>query len=307
MDDAPVSPEAQARNRKLFTPLMGWLLMTGRRPGMLGAASALVGKIDGAAARLDRAEDGWLLSARNRRESLDTAGVVRLIGSRQFFPLQVEVIPDLAELLFMEAVHQAETSLTKLSMAAPHIDELSRSGFERNAKAWVLATSELDRAVRAAMSSVVLAVAAGEAQVNSWAAELGGWQDDEDRLNVAEKCVTLARRVGAEAELGRPPFQPLAVAVKRRNGFVHSKPLPEPVPAVGANAPVPAKTISIEARATCLAVRRSFVELARLLSFDLPPYLAHCPETDPSDDSTWRSANIMTGVRHDPDFPTTGE
>lgn len=103
------------------------------------------------------------------------------------------------------------------------------------------------------------------------------------------------------------PYQQLHQAVKRRNALVHSVPVPEPVPVVGKKALTPGSSMSIEARATCLAVRTSFIDLARRLGTRLPPYLAYCPPAAATDDAAWASASIMTGSRFDPDFPTVME
>lgn len=257
--------------------------------------------MEGTQARLGRSESGWRLNPADADEEFDSAGVLKLVGTGQFFPRSVEIVPDLAELLFMEAVKQAEASVGHLQQAAPHIAELAGEGIERKPIAWVLGTTELDRAVRAAIASIILAIAAGEAQVDYWADARGGWQDDEDRSGVAEKCVTLAQRFGAAVHLGGPPYQGLHVAAKRRNSLVHSKPIPQIVPAIGAGAPLPGRTISIEARTTCLAVRRSFVDVARHLAIDRPRFLAYCPDVDPTDDQTWWGATVLTGIRSDAD------
>jgi hypothetical protein len=169
------------------------------------------------------------------------------------------------------------------------------------------ATSELDRAARASITSIVLAIAAGEAQVNRWAQTWGGWEANEDRLGVAEKCQVLAERVGHPVSLGEPPYQQLHQAMKRRHGFVHSVPVPEAVAVTGARALMPGSSISIEARQTCLAVRSSFVDLARRLDVPAPRYLAYCPPAPADDDAAWSSASLMTGVRFDPDFPTVSD
>ena len=47
---------------------------------------------------------------------------------------------------------------------------------------FVLASGEFDRAVRAGAVSAILAIAAGEVQVNVWVVEEGGWTDEEDKL-----------------------------------------------------------------------------------------------------------------------------
>jgi hypothetical protein len=303
MNDDAVSPDQRARNRRLFGGMIGWLLSEDRRPGMTGAAVAFRGRMEDGAASLTRFERAWELVSPARQELVENSEVIRLIGAGAFFPLTVDIIPDLAELLFKEAVHQAEISVARVDAARLHIEELSESDLAANPLPWVMATSELDRSVRASIASVVLSIAAGEAQVNRWIDVLGGWSKDEDRLGVAEKCKALAARRGHVISLGSTPYQGLQRAVQRRNAFVHSMPVPEAVPAFGARTAVPGHSISVEARATCLAVRSSFIDLARLLEVPIPAYLAYCPPGPPDDNESWSSASVMTGSRVDPDFP----
>jgi hypothetical protein len=298
-----MSPGDQQRNRRLFGGMLGWLFMSTRRPGMIGAATSFSGTTLTGPAKLERTETGWDFTSGDRQDHVTTADVLAMVGSSAFFPRTVEVVPDLADLLFAEAVHQAEVSLQKLRAADPHIQEAIHTDIETNPLPWVFATSELDRAVRASITSIVLAIAAAEAQANRWAIESGGWNAEEDRLSVTRKCQVLAERVGGSVTLGQPPYQQLGHAVKMRNAFVHSMPIPEPVPVTGARTVVPGTSISVEARATCLAVRSSFVDLARRLTVPLPKYLATCPPVAPDNDAVWTSATVMTGSREDPDFP----
>jgi hypothetical protein len=302
MGEEAITSEQQARNRRLFRSVIGWLLVRDRRPGMIGAAVALRGRSSTGSARLDRTDDdGWRLVVQHGESDVTTADVLRLVGTGEFFPTTVEVVPDLAEMLFMEAVHQAEASLLNVNSAAGHLDGLLED--EKDILSAVLVQSKLDRAVRASIASIVLAIAAGEAQINRWANEFGGWTQDDDHLGLGRKCEALARRVGRPLSLGAPPYQQLQQAVMRRNAFVHSKPVAEQVPATGAGAPAPGRSLSVEARLTCLAVRRSFVDLAGRLDLSLPEYLAYCPSAAADDDAAWTSATVMTGVREDPDFP----
>ena len=271
---------------------------------MIGAAVAFRGKTPRGGAVLERSGDGWLLVGEtDQSKTLATAGVLELVGTGEFFPLSVDVVPDLAEMLFKEAVQQAEQSLERVHAARTHSESLRDASSDPNPISWVMATSELDRAVRSGITSVVLAIAAAEAQINAWASSLGGWSESEDRLAVGEKCKTLAARVRDPIGLNAPPYQQLHVATKRRNSFLHSMPVPQPVPVTGSRAPAPGLSISLEARSTCLAVRSSFVDLARRLRMTPPAYLAYCPPTRADDDAAWSSATVMTGTRADPDFP----
>lgn len=251
---------------------------------------------------LRRAQADWELIEHGDTRRLSTAEVLRLVGTGDFFPRTVDVVPDLAQMLFMEAVHQAEVSHGRVIEAQTHIDELP-DNFRQNPTPWVLATAELDRAVRASIASILLAIAAAEAQVNRWAELSGGWQNGEDGLSAAEKCLVLADRAGRPISLGKPPYQRLRVASLRRNALVHSKPTAERIPVTGANAPMPGRSAVVDARTTCLAVRQSLVDLAGRIGVDPPRYLASCPPSRPDDDEAWRAASLRTGLRRDPVFP----
>ncbi len=152
------------------------------------------------------------------------------------------------------------------------------------------------------MTSIVLAVAASEAQVNQWGNELGGWSEAEDRLFLLKKCERLAVRRAVPIDLSRGSFQELQWAVGHRNRYLHSTPLAQPLKVTGSGTVLPG-TISVEARRACLAVRVAFVDLARCLGFEPPRYLAYCPAADPDDEAAWSAASAKTGTRADPDFP----
>jgi hypothetical protein len=301
MDEEAMTAERQERNRRLFGDVIGWLVMSGRRPGMIGAAVGIQGRSSTGPVRLDRKDNEWRLVTEDGESEMTAADVLGLVGTGEFLPTRIEVVPDLAEMLFMEAVHQAEASLLKVDSAAGHLDILRQN--TKDIVSAMLVESELDRAVRASIASIILAVAAGEAQINRWADELGGWTQDEDRLGLGRKCEALANRVGRPLSLGAAPYQQLQQAVARRNAFVHSEPVAEQVPATGAGVPAPGRSMSVEARATCLTARRSFVDLARRLDVPPPRYLAYCPPAEPDDDAAWTAASLMTGVRPDHDFP----
>ena len=304
MSDVEISPEQQEHNRRLFGSMIGWLLLSNRRPGMVGEAVSFRGRMRSGQARLNRLNGGWELVTPAERRELMTADVLRLVAMGGFFPRTVDVVPDLADVLFQEAVHQAEESVRKVSEAARHTQELMERDPTTDLAPWILATSALDRAVRASIASIVLAIAAAEAQVNQWAYESNGWKGREDRLAVERKCQVLAKRAGHLVNLGQHPYQELHRMAQRRNAFLHSKPVPQSLPLTGARSPVPGSSISIEARETCVAVRSTLVDLARRIVAPSPSHLAYCPPGAANDDAAWSSASLMTGTRPDPDFPT---
>lgn len=288
---------------KVFVHLIGWLLTADRRPGMLGKAVALSSAPD--RAEVIREGDRWFYMANdgNQRE-VNLTALLELVGQGRFEPRFVHVEPDLAPLLFQQAVTEAEESIRRVHEGARYVEELRASTKEYGyLMPFVLGGAALDRAVQASISAVVLAVAAGEAQLNRWAAEMGGWKSGEDWEGLPQKCKILAQRKGQNLDLGRGPLQELQQTVSLRNDLVHSKPVPTPIPATGDKAPSPGRTMSIEARRSCRRVREALVVTARALDFTPPGYLAYCPPGDPSDDEEWRGAVVLTGTRHDPDFP----
>lgn len=273
---------------------------------MIGSAASLKGKSKGKSARLIRSAKGWNFESAYDNREVTTAQAIGLIGAGDFYPLTVNVIPDLAEVLFREAVAQAEKSVHFVQKAHENIRDLKKIDLAENPIPWILAPSDMDKALGSSISSIVLDIAAAEAQVNRWADDVGGWQDGEDRFPLVRKCRQLAQRHGQSA-LTQDVLNELGRATKRRDKFIHSKPVQEPIIVTGSRAERPAVSLSVEARKTCLTVRRSFIELAYLLKMDLPKYFAYCPATSPDDDETWGSATVMTGVRPDPDFPRTSK
>jgi len=99
--------------------------------------------------------------------------------------------------------------------------------------------------------------------------------------------------------------QDLAAAVVWRKRIVHGDAHRFAVQLGGEASFRPGHSLSVEARRACFAVRRSLMATAERLGLDAPNYLAYCPPVDPTDDEAWRTAEVMTGVRADPDFPTT--
>ena len=305
--ESPRTRERQERIRRLFGSMIAWLLFKARRPGMIGRAVAFRGRASGRPARLEQVGEEWFLVTGAATRSMETVDLLRAVGEGDFYPLAVEVIPELAGLLFVEAVNQAERSLNHVQLARQHVTEFKGDSLKENIGPWILASTELDRALRASIASIVLAIAAIEAQLNLWAENFGGWRNDEDHLPVAQKCVRLAGRVDNTISIGQGCYQQLHDAYKRRVRYVHSEPVPEAMPVTGKRTALPGMTVSVEARSTCLAVRLSLIDLANRLGVPKPDYLAYCPPVDPNDEDAWRAASFQTGMRPDPDFPTAME
>jgi hypothetical protein len=305
MRSRPIDPE---RNRRLYGEVLSWLFLPARRPGMLGPAASFTGTAPRGKAKLRKKENGnWDFSVEGGgTQSIDAVSVLTLIGSGQFHPHKVRVLPDLAEPLFMQAVHEAEMSAVKIDEAGRHLNSVLTSEEASQVGSWVVAAAALDRGLRAGIVSVILAIASGEAQVNCWAELSGGWLDDEDHWNLVNKCEGLAKRAGQPIEKGKDPYQQLQEAVMRRNSLLHSRPVEEPFPVTGSKKALPGRWMLLEARRSCFAVRTSLVDLARRLKVATPEFLAYCPHGDPTDDEAWRSATVLTGVRPDPDFPSIG-
>lgn len=289
-------PERQQR----VLALLGWLGSDGRRPGMLGRATGLSRRRAG---RPDLIRDGRRWRPPESGDSLEAMDVVREVARGSLTLNFVHVEPDLAGELLPEAIRRAEESVLKLAAAQKHVDELMETEDDPRMP-WVMATSALDRVLTASVTAVILAVAAAEAQVNAWAEWSGGWDEDEDRLSVDLKCSALAARHGVTLPLGQGALQALGRTVDLRNQFVHSKPVPQPMPLGGKRRPVPGRSISEDARRACLSVRQALLETSRAIGAEPPTYLAYCPPVAPEDDGAWSTANILAGSRDDPDFPS---
>jgi hypothetical protein len=128
--------------------------------------------------------------------------LVGLAGGGTLTLTAARVRRDLPALLFQAAVTAAEDSLVHVQKAhrgtgLASNDPESDSPFE-----FMMAMSEQDAAVRSAIPATVLAVATAEAQVNAWAAERGGWMDDEGKLSVVQKCKALAAKAKVPLDIG---------------------------------------------------------------------------------------------------------
>jgi len=293
----------QGRSRQLNLPAITWIVAKDRRAGTLGVAASISGKFKGIPARITRTEDAWTLLAKNVEETIATEDLLKLIADGVFFPLTVEVLPDLAPSLFDGAVRAAESSLNHLLKARSQLDEVAGA---QNEGGWlvtfVLASHDLDMTLQTAVSSVMLAVASVEAQLNKWADSHGGWNAEEDRLPIGEKLKALATRAGTVIDLGSAPYQRLCEAVRRRNEYVHSSPLPRPMSLTGGKIAVPGTTVATEAREACMGARQALISLAQALNQPPPRYLSICPPANPPTEEAWSGAAVLNGVREDPDF-----
>lgn len=286
----------------------------GRPPGTTGRVLGFTGShADGRAVSISRGAELWELRvAEGNPESMPLEEILRLLGEGSLRLDAATVVPDIADYLFKHAVAQAEESLGKYLESERELALLEASGDEGDeAIRFTLHAGALDRSVARAVTSIILAIAAAEAQLNKWAEERGGWRkrgrQDEDRLPPHEKCRVLAARQGMKISMDDAPWAGLREAVWLRNRIVHSKPAREVVSLSSEARHVPGYEQSLEARRASWAVRRALVTLARILETGPPDYLAYCPPDPPEDDDVWRNASIMTGMREDPDFPPVSQ
>jgi hypothetical protein len=236
---------------------------------------------------------------------LSVSETAHLLLAEDLVVRHLDVVPDLSGLLFQEAVRQASRSTAELELAERERVRLLESP-RGSPIPLVLWAGHLDRATQAAIAAVMLSVSAAEAQVNQWAARFGGWQGGQDRMSLAKKCLDLADRGEAPSSDGDAWLVELRQAVRLRNDLVHAKPLARPIAAEGPQSLANARAISVEARRSCLTVRRTLLRVAQSLQVASPPHLAYCPDVDLSDDRNWGTAEVMTGVRQDVDFPPLG-
>lgn len=283
-----------------YVDLFGWMLFAHRRPGMIGQAVGVSETKDGDK-QLELLDDGrW---ATEDGDAIELDDVIPMLESEELRPAWVHVVPQLEGQLFQEAVSRAGESVCNLDKASTRLDdETSRVGWDRYDMA--LVTAELDRAMRASVTSIMLAIAAGESQVNAWAAAMVGWSAHEDKKPLHRKCQILSERVGHPLPVGQGVLQDLQESIDLRNSLVHPTPVPQPV-RLGSTQP--GTTISVQARTACLRVREALLATARVLDVTAPAYLAYCPPGPPDDHAIWKNAELLTGVRSDPDFPSSDE
>lgn len=80
---------------------------------MTGAVVAFRGRTDDGPASLTRVRGAWELVSPARREQVGTAEVIRLVGAGEFFPRTVDIVPDLGELLYKEAIIRLKCRLRR--------------------------------------------------------------------------------------------------------------------------------------------------------------------------------------------------
>lgn len=251
----------------------------------------------------------------------DFGEVLRAISSNSLVPERVVVVvPRFADLLFQGAIEQTQAGL------ASYLEYITMQRKARREKTGelqsheffatvlgipigspmeaALGMSSLDQSLRRSIAGAVLAISAAEAQVNEWAPDVGGWSDNEDREPLVKKMKLVAEKASQSLDIGREPFQTLQRSVDYRNDLVHPKPEERQLDLSTPRAP--GRDLSLRARETCLAVRKSLLMLADVLGVSRPPYLAYCPPGNFADDEAWSTAVVMTGLPDDPDFPKVG-
>ena len=311
---------------------MRWLMFGERRAGALGRTTAFIGSpTPQGGQRMELTPEGWRGPDGQLLEDKD---LVETLASAEFGLRTVAVVPEVAPFLFQGAIEQVEAAHGQLMDAARQMqdDSADQEPAEESGDAdgrdgaegqdgdddgfwfqFILATSALDKSLRFSSASIMLSLAAAEAQVNGWAESLGGWafQDNgrsEDWLPLVDKLATLVARKGSSLDRGRRPISDLAAAARQRNDLVHSKPVEQSLPLGSLVAREPARWLCVEARRAALAVRESLVEVATTLGQEPPDYLIYCPEgADPDDDIKWLGVVMGTGIRDDSVFPKVSE
>lgn len=319
------------RTTRLFEA-MRWLMFGERRAGALGRTTAFIGSpTPQGGQRMEISAEGW---RDPDGQLLEDKEVIQTLASTEFGLRTVAVVPEVAPFLFQGAVEQVEAAHGQLMEAARQMqddtadpdhgeeidEEEGKVGREDQGEdddnfwfQFILATSALDKSLRYSSASIMLSLAAAEAQVNAWAESLGGWAlqnngRSEDWLPLVEKLATLVARKGSSLDKGGRPTSDLATAVRQRNDLVHSKPVEQSLPLGSLVAREPARWLCVEARRAAVAVRESLVEVAATLDLEPPHYLIYCPEAaDPDDDSKWLGVVMGTGMRDDSVFPKVSE
>jgi hypothetical protein len=273
-----------------------------RPPGHLGRTTRLSGRVGSVPSTLDRTDGGWILRSGNEAVQLSAGDAATRLLDGSFIAKDSLLIPEITDILFIQAIRQASESVAKLNQAREGLDAV-RTAEAGNPFPAIFVESALDRSVAASLSAQVLVVAACESQANEWAPGSGGWTGDQDWLPVVEKLRELARRHGHAVDLGQGAFQKLTAAVKRRNDVVHPKPIAVTAALSGSKVVLPGLSASLDARGACLAVRECLIATAGMIGESKPKYLAYCPPGAVDDDVVWATAELLTGVREDPDFP----
>lgn len=277
-----------------------------RPPGNIGRTTRVSGNVGTEQATLDRTDGGWALTTEGGTVALSAVEATRQLFDGSFVAIDSLVVPEIADLLFQQAVRQASESVAKLNQARAGLVDV-RAADDGDPLPAVLVASALDRSLAASLTATVLAIAACEAQANAWGQAAGGWVDNEDRCDIVGKLQVLAGRRRCTVDLGRAPLQNLSEAARRRNDLVDAKPIPVPAALSGSKVVRPGLSASIDARKACLAVRQSLILIASIIGTDKPAYLAYCPSGMEDDDTVWATAELLTGVRDDPDFAKSTE
>jgi len=221
---------------------------------------------------------------------------------------------DLASAHLQAAVRQGQESAIKEAEFHRYRKELEEEEEPgRKVFSHISAMGALDRSVEASRAAVIIAVAALEAFINDAARGLPSWSDEEDKVSIEKKWIVVPERLagGRTFDKGQQPYQDFHKLVALRNRLVHPSPredffsgefslvaamLPSSKLDVGTN----------DGRKACATARRMILEFCRLVRLSRPSWCAYVPPTKETDLESWSTANILTGIRDDPDFPKVG-
>jgi hypothetical protein len=310
----------EARRLERFLETILWMAWP-QRPGFLGVPLELRGQLptgeDAAFAR--RGSEWWfVVPAQGRDELVDPAHVGHLMAGAHFLPSSVVVVPEIAHHVYLaaiietEAAHQSwRQALREVLKAVPDARRFftDRAYFDalildtQDPMGFVMATDAMDACVRHSVTAIPLAIAAADAQVNTWANGRGGLSEMEQRKGLAVRYQLLAKRVGVDLSQDEEPLLSLRERLRLRNDLIHGNAIAEeqPLEQRGAGRP-----LVLEARRSCLVVRQALLLLAEMLDETPPKFLAFCPEAPAEDDESWRNARVLTGMRQDSVFPKAG-
>lgn len=237
------------------------------------------------------------------RESLTTIGW-RLVGHAR--------AENLASAHLQAAVRQAEVSSIR-QLEAARIAAETGGDVPQQLVRQITAGSALSRAIEASRNAVILAVAALEAFINEAARRLAAWGHDEDNMSLRSKWILVPALLanGATFDRGRQPFQEFHSLVVTRNRLAHPKPEIRTFEGAGSllrayREPSVLDVRPEDGRKACMTARKMILEFSRIVGDDPPSWCAYVPNADSSDLEAWSRANILTGIRDDPDFPRFG-
>jgi hypothetical protein len=216
---------------------------------------------------------------------------------------------NLASSHLQAAVRQAEQSAIKELEAKKHFEEFEAAQTEGDkAFKYVAAASALDRAVEASRAAVILAVASLEAFINGVGADLPSWSEEDDWSKLEEKWLMVPARManGRTFDRGRNPYQDFRKLVRLRNRLVHPRPREDtftgPLSLILAMGPSSELDVtSRDGREACRLARAMILEFCKLVGWRPPNWCAYVPPVDADDLTAWSRANILTGIRDDPD------